>query len=126
MTRTEKNGSFIVLASAFAGKQLNSPNDLSVDSSGRVYFTDPQCGNRDTLEQRDAFGSLVEGVYRIDAPGMVVRFLGRESVDRPNGVLVCPDDKHLFVAANNTAGGSANSGVLTCVRMVRWMPAAVG
>jgi gluconolactonase len=107
VTRTEKNGSVTVLASAFAGKQLNSPNDLSVDSSGRVYFTDPRYGNRDTMEQRDASGSLVESVYRIDAPGKVVRVLGRDSVDRPNGVLVSPDDKHLFVADNNnTAGGT--------------------
>jgi gluconolactonase len=59
------------------------------------------------MEIRDGSGELVEGVYRIDAPGKIVRVLGRESVDRPNGVLVSPDDRHLFVADNNnTAGGT--------------------
>jgi gluconolactonase len=43
---------------------------------------------------------LVEGVYRIDAPGKVERIIGRE-LERPNGILVSPDDGHLFVADNN-------------------------
>jgi gluconolactonase len=48
-----------------------------------------------------------EGVYRIDSPGKVTRILAGE-VDRPNGVLVSPNDHYLFVADNNnnTAGGA--------------------
>ncbi|MEK0445864.1 MAG: Gluconolactonase precursor, partial [Verrucomicrobiota bacterium] len=83
VTRTEKDGSVTVLAETFEGKKFNSPNDLSVDSAGRVFFTDPRYGSRDTMEIRDGSGELVEGVYRIDAPGKIVRVLGRESVDRP-------------------------------------------
>lgn len=100
VTRTEAHGGLTVLAETFEGKKFNSPNDLSVDSHGRIYFTDPRYGPRDTMEQRDAEGNLIEGVYRIDAPGRVVRILGRE-VDRPNGILVSPDNRHLFVADNN-------------------------
>jgi N-acyl-D-aspartate/D-glutamate deacylase/sugar lactone lactonase YvrE len=107
VTRTESNGVVIVLADSFDGKKFNSPNDLSIDSQGSIYFTDPRYGPRDTMEMCDADGKLVEGVYRIDAPGKVRRVIGRE-LERPNGILVSPDDKHLFVADNNnnTIGGA--------------------
>ncbi len=29
-----------VLAEQFDGKQLNAPNDLTIDRQGRIYFTD--------------------------------------------------------------------------------------
>src|SRR5205807_114367 len=80
--------------------KFNSPNDLTIDSKGRIYFTDPRYGPRDTMEMRDGQGTLIEGVYRIDAPGKVQRILGTE-VERPNGILVSPDNKHLFVGDNN-------------------------
>jgi gluconolactonase len=100
VTRREANGTLTVLADSYDGKKFNSPNDLTSDSQGRIYFTDPRYGDRDSMEMRDADGKLVEGVYRIDAPGKVERIIAHE-VDRPNGVLVSPDDKHLFVADNN-------------------------
>ena len=55
----------------------------------------------------DEAGRLVEGVYRIDAPGQVTRIIASE-LERPNGILVAPGDKHLFVADNNnnTKGGA--------------------
>jgi gluconolactonase len=107
VTRTEPDGMTTVLADSYQGKKFNSPNDLTIDSQGRIYFSDPRYGNRASMEMRDAEGKLVEGVYRIDAPGRVERIIARE-VDRPNGVLVSPDDKHLFVADNNnnTIGGA--------------------
>jgi sugar lactone lactonase YvrE len=100
VTRTELNGTITVLANSYQGKKFNSPNDLTIDSKGRIYFTDPRYGPRDTMEMRERNGDLVEGVYRINAPGKVQRVLGRE-LERPNGILVSPDDKHLFVADNN-------------------------
>ncbi len=107
LTRTEAGGVLTVLADSFAGKKFNSPNDLTIDSAGRIYFTDPRYGSRESMEARDDEGRLVEGVYRIDAPGKVARVITHE-VDRPNGILVSPDDKHLFVADNNnnTVGGA--------------------
>lgn len=95
-----KVGTLTVLAERYDGKRFNSPNDLTVDSQGRIYFSDPRYGKRDNME-------LTEGVYRIDAPGKVVRVLDRE-VDRPNGVLVSSNDRYLYVAdnSNNTPGGA--------------------
>ena len=94
VTRTELDGSITILADRFEGHRFNSPNDLTIDSKGRIYFSDPRYGKRDNLEMD------VEGVYRIDAPGKVVRVLGKE-VERANGVLVSPGDKFLYVADNN-------------------------
>jgi sugar lactone lactonase YvrE len=100
VTRTGPDGAITVLAGSYDGKKFNSPNDLTIDSKGRIYFTDPRYGPRDTMEMRDANGKLVEGVYRIDVPGKVQCVITHE-VERPNGILVSPDDKHLFVADNN-------------------------
>jgi gluconolactonase len=94
VTRTERDGSITVLADRFEGKRFNSPNDLSIDSKGRVYFSDPRYGRRDSMEM------TVEGVYRVDAPGKVTRIIAGE-VDRPNGLLVSPGDRYLYVADNN-------------------------
>src|ERR1051325_6470761 len=50
ITRTERDGSITVLADRFEGKRFNSPNDLSIDSKGRIYFSDPRYGRRDGME----------------------------------------------------------------------------
>jgi N-acyl-D-aspartate/D-glutamate deacylase/sugar lactone lactonase YvrE len=107
VTRTESDGRITVLADSYQGKKFNTPNDLTMDSKGRIYFSDPRYGPRDTMEIRDAEGKLVEGVYRIDAPGKVERVIAHEA-ERPNGLLVSWDDRHLFVADNNnnTVGGA--------------------
>ncbi len=100
ITRTDTLGKLEILTDNFEGKKFNSPNDVAIDASGRIYFTDPRYGPRDTMEIRDANGRLVEGVYRIDAPGKVTRIVAGE-VERPNCILVSPDKKHLFVDDNN-------------------------
>ncbi len=103
VTRTELNGTITVMADRFAGKKLNSPNDLALDSKGRIYFSDPRYGDRGDLEQFDGGGRDIEGVYRIDGPGKISRIITHE-VHRPNGILVSADDKFLFVADNVNDG----------------------
>jgi gluconolactonase len=100
VTRTELDGTITVLAERYEGKRFNEPNDLTVDSQGRIYFSDPCYGPRDRLEIRDEQGRTVEGVYRIDPDGKVNRVLGHE-VERANGVLVSAGDRYLYVADNN-------------------------
>jgi gluconolactonase len=107
VTRTARDGAVTVLTERFDGNRYNTPNDLTLDSKGRLYFSDPRYGPKDGMEQRDAGGNTVEGVYRLDPDGTVTRVVGRE-VERANGVLVSADDKYLFVADNNTdAAGKA-------------------
>ena len=89
-----------VLSDQYDGKKFNQPNDITVDSKGRLYFSDPKYGDRESMELIDETGREIEGVYRIDLDGSVERIITHE-VDRPNGVLVSPDDQFLFVADNN-------------------------
>lgn len=122
VTRTEKNGRITVLADRFNGKRFNSPNDLCMDSKGRFYFTDPRYGSREGMEEllpphptwlppSMAGSRFTEGIYRIDSPGkveLVLRGGGIFRLERPNGILISPDDRFLYVADNNnnTHGGS--------------------
>jgi gluconolactonase len=101
MTRTELDGKVVVLTDKYDGMRYNTPNDLTMDSKGRIYFSDPRYGDRKSMEMKDDKKRLVEGVYRIDVDNKVTRVLGRDEVDRPNGVLVSADDKYLYVADNN-------------------------
>lgn len=101
VVRLEADGGVTVLTDRYRGQRYNTPNDLTIDSKGRIYFSDPRYGPRGDLEMRDAAGQTVEGVYRIDPDGTVTRVLGRDAVDRPNGVLVSAGDQYLYVADNN-------------------------
>jgi len=98
VTRTEKDGTVTVLAEYFEGKRLNSPNDITVDSKGFVFFTDPRYGGREQLEIFDEDGKAIEGVYRVDPDGKLHMLLS--NVQRPNGLAVSPDDRYLYVADN--------------------------
>jgi gluconolactonase len=100
MVRIDRDGNLTVLTDKFDGKRYNQPNDLTIDSKNRIYFSDPRYGSREDMQIRDEKGNTIEGVYRIDTDGKVSRVIGRE-VERANGVLVSPDDKYLFVADNN-------------------------
>ncbi len=107
VTRTEADGTITVLTDGYEGKRYNQPNDITVDSRGRIYFSDPCYGDRSKMEMLDAEGRKIEGVYRIDPDGRVQRIITHE-VDRPNGVLVSADDRYLLVADNNNnAAGAA-------------------
>jgi gluconolactonase len=107
MIRLESDGKLTVLTDRFQGKRYNTPNDLTLDSQDRLYFSDPRYGNRKGMEITDEQGRTVEGVYRLDPDGKVTRVIGRE-VERANGVLVAPDERYLYVADNNndTEGGA--------------------
>src|SRR5205823_2118943 len=107
VTRIDREGNLTVLTDKFEGKKYNQPNDLTIDSKNRIYFSDPRYGTREDMQQRDENGKTIEGAYRIDPDGKVSRVIGRE-VERANGLLVSADDKYLFVADNNndTVGGA--------------------
>lgn len=93
IVRTDlKTGQVEVLTERYEGKRYNAPNDVCVDTKGRVWFTDPYYGtNRESLEMD------VDGVYRIDPDGKVTRVLGQPEIERPNGIAMSPDDKTLYL-----------------------------
>ncbi len=96
ITRTEKDGKIRVLAEKFAGKRFNSPNDLTIDTQGRIYFTDPRYVGEEPRELKQ------ESVYRIDPNGKVTRII--VEVEKPNGIILSPDMKTLYLAENNPTG----------------------
>jgi sugar lactone lactonase YvrE/cephalosporin-C deacetylase-like acetyl esterase len=106
VSRITRDGKRTVLTDSFGDKKYNQPNDLTIDSKNRIYFSDPRYGPRTDMQQLDKDGKTIEGVYRIDGDSKVSRVIGRE-VDRANGVLVSADDKYLFVADNNNDKGGA-------------------
>lgn len=95
VARYEKDGSRKVIVDRFEGKRFNSPNDLAVDTLGRIWFTDPRYG-----EKRDDMELSHESVFRIDPTQDGNWSIKRMSYDttRPNGLLVSPDRKTLYVA----------------------------
>jgi gluconolactonase len=96
VTRTERDGKITVLADKWMGKRFNSPNDLTVDAKGRVYFTDPRYVGDDPREID------TESVYRIDPDGNVTQIIA--DVHKPNGIIIAPDMKTLYLAENHPKG----------------------
>jgi len=96
ITVTEKDGTIRVLADKWNGKRFNSPNDLTIDTKGRIYFTDPRYVGDEPREID------TESVYRIDTDGKVTQIIG--NVQKPNGIMLSPDMKTLFLADNNAKG----------------------
>ena len=92
VTRTDlKTGKIEVLADNYQGKPFVGPNDVTIDSKGRLYFTDLTGG----------------AVYRLDAPGQIVRILSTPEIQRPNGIQISPDDSTLYLIEANGAKDGA-------------------
>jgi gluconolactonase len=83
-TKTER-----VLASEYDGKPLNGPNDLVIDRTGGVYFTDPSFSLSGPSNQG------VAGVFYISPDVKLTRLL--DNVVGPNGIILSPDEKTLYV-----------------------------
>jgi gluconolactonase len=106
IVRTDmKTGDVTVLTDKYDGKRYNSPNDVCVDTKGRIWFTDPFYGpDRSQLEMD------IDGVYRIDPVPLpelrkVKRVLTQKEIQRPNGIAISPDDKTLYVIDSHPKPG---------------------
>jgi gluconolactonase len=96
VTRTEPSGSITVLADAFDGRRLNSPNDVVVASDGAVWFTDPVFGISGDYEGHRAEPELAQNVYRLD-PGTGRLDVVAEGMLGPNGLCFSPDETILYL-----------------------------
>ena len=83
-----------VLVDRYMGKRFNSPNDLAIDLKGRIYFTDPRYLGPEPRELKR------QAVYRFDPrDGHLVEVT--HEPEKPNGILLSPDQKTLYVIDHN-------------------------
>jgi gluconolactonase len=83
------------LAQHYQGKRFNSPNDLVRAENGAIYFTDPPYGLQG-LNESPLKELPFNGVFRLDPNGEVTLLTDKMSF--PNGVILSPDEKTLYVA----------------------------
>ena len=85
-----KTGDKETIAQHFDGQQFNSPNDICLDSKGRIYFTDPRYVGHEPRELEH------RAVYIVDKEGNVSE--ATHQVVKPNGIAISPDGKTLYLA----------------------------
>ena len=91
--RVNPHGDTTVLADAFEGKRLNSPNDLVYRSDGTLFFTDPPFGLPEAFDD-PARELAFSGVFRV-REGVVT--LVTDELEGPNGIALSPDERRLYV-----------------------------
>ena len=97
-----RNGRLRVLVDRFEGKKLNAPNDLVVHPGGSVYFSDPRYVGPEPMELDHM------SVYRYDSDGSLHRVT--RDIEKPNGVILSPDGRTLYVAETNNGSAGQSSG----------------
>ena len=91
LTRTNmKTGEDTVLAIQYKGKALQSLNDLDFDSNGRIFFSS-------RTSKPDLQKENMRSVYRVDPDGKIHQLLTEPQVHMPNGIVVSPDEKILYL-----------------------------
>jgi gluconolactonase len=134
VVRYEHDGTITILADAFEGKKLNSPNDVVAHPDGSYWFTDPPYGGQLYEGQPDAPGGpsnaagrlrprvgqppevgtfrreLPTLVYRIDKSGRIDRVATETETPDPNGLAFSPDYKRLYVACTGKGPGDTGPG----------------
>jgi gluconolactonase len=80
-----------VVADKYNGKSIDGPNDIITDAKGGIYFTDPQFTMEAVKFQPG------RAVYYVSPDGKVTRVTEPNEFAMPNGILLSPDGKTLFI-----------------------------
>ena len=83
-----ESGTFNVLVSDCIGDSLNRPNDLVLDGSRNIYFTDPKSYGAEKPDGK---------IYRFNLDSEELSVTA-DSLDFPNGLGISPIDKMLYVS----------------------------
>jgi gluconolactonase len=90
---------FNTLADQYQGGRFNSPNDVVFDKAGNMYFTDPPYGLEGNVN--DPSKELpFQGIYKLSPDGSLILL---DTLSRPNGVALSPDESTLYVANSDPA-----------------------
>jgi gluconolactonase len=96
VVREQPDGTRETLATHYQGKELNSPNDIVVHSSGAIYFTDPTYGRWPGFGVEREQDLDFQGVYRLAPEGGDPQLLA-DDFGQPNGLCFSPDESLLYV-----------------------------
>jgi gluconolactonase len=97
ITRTELDGRVTMLADRYAGKRLNSPNDVICRSDGTIWFSDPHYGINSDYEGGKQTPELPPTLYRLDPKDGNLQIMAGD-FEGPNGVAFSPDESLLYVS----------------------------
>jgi len=101
LANVREDGSLQTIVDRYQGKRFNSPNDLAIDRVGRIYFSDPKYVGPERMELPTM------DVYRYDPDGTLQRMTF--DITKPNGVMLSPDGKTLYVAETDNGTDQAES-----------------
>jgi gluconolactonase len=134
VVRYEHDGTATVIADAYQGNRLNSPNDVVPHPDGSYWFTDPPYGGQLYEGEPDVAGGasnaagrlnprigqpagfvpgrreLPTNCYRVDPGGRVDLVVTEDQVPDPNGLVFSPDYKKLYVISTGKGPGDAGAG----------------
>ncbi len=99
VSRTKTDGSvYEVLVSHYGDLELNSPNDIIVGTDGKIWFTDPNFGRRDTWIAKFRQQQLPsQGVFCYDEKTKKLD-LAFDDFGNPNGLCFNLDETKMLVA----------------------------
>jgi gluconolactonase len=103
IVRFDSDGRTTTIAERLDGKKLHTPNDLAIDYQGRIWFTNPwNAGNIDPDARQELDH---QSVLRADPRPGGSYTVTRVTFDTtmPNGILVAPDQRTLYVAESGYA-----------------------
>jgi gluconolactonase len=142
VVRYEHDGSVTVIAEAYQGKRLNSPNDVAAHEDGSIWFSDPPFGGSLYEGMVDAPGGpsnpqgrlnaragqaagagpftreLPSNVYRVDRDGRITIAATQEALGSvPNGLAFAPDFQQIYVVARGgVVVGDVSGGTIANIR----------
>jgi gluconolactonase len=96
VTRTEYDGTVVVLADQWEGKTFTAPNDIVVKSDNTIWFSDNGAGSRGNYLGHTAPQEHPFRVYRLD-PTTNTLTIAVDDMARPNGLCFSPDETRLYV-----------------------------
>ncbi|KAK5701588.1 hypothetical protein LTR97_004403 [Elasticomyces elasticus] len=97
----------VTLLNNYFGFYFNTVDDLFVDSTGAVWFTDPQYSWFNRLT--DTPPQLKTASYRFD-PATGATTMIDDTLIQPNGIALSPDGKHVYISDTGSETGSIVAG----------------
>ena len=105
IVRFEPDGSTTTIVDRFEGHRFNTPNDLALDSQGRIWFTNPW--NESNIDPSERMDVDHEEAFRADPQPDGSWSVTRATFDttKTNGILVSADERTLYVAQSHSEEG---------------------